>query len=66
MQTNPRPGPAREDKVLVPAIFSYTPEAARLTREIRVSFRETLAHTPEGQDIKLLAAYKKNTNLRVC
>ena len=63
-QTNPRSEPPRDDRVLVPAIFSFTPEAARLTREIKGSFAETLAHTPEGQDIKLLAAYKRNANLR--
>ncbi|XDV35105.1 hypothetical protein PO909_005132 [Leuciscus waleckii] len=66
LETNvePRKRPSRESKVLVPAIFLYTPEAARLTREIRGSFAETLADTPEGKDIKLLAAYKRNTNLR--
>lgn len=64
MQVNPGTAPSREDKILVPTIFSYTPEAVRLNRGIRDNFRETLADIPEGRDIALLAAYKRNRNLR--
>lgn len=55
--------PSQGEGVLVPAIFSFSPSAVELMRRVKRNFRETLASIPEGAEINLRSAYKRNRNL---
>lgn len=57
------PSPQAEE-VLVLAIFTFSSASVGLTKAIRNNFAQTLADTSGGGNVSILAACKRNTNLR--
>lgn len=56
--------PQEENKILVPIIFPYSSLSVGLSQQIKENFSQTLRPTSVGDDVTLLPAYKRNTNLR--
>lgn len=62
--TNPNTNPANADQILAPTIFTYSTTSTLLARRIKHNYEETLATALERDTINILAAYKRNPNLR--
>lgn len=61
---NPAVLSPQAETVLFMPIFTFSSASVGLARQIRGNFAQTLADTLAVRDISLLAAYKRNTNLR--